>query len=49
MNYERLSTNSKNYIERYCKTYGITREEAMQEELVQLVIKEYEEGVNRGK
>ena len=49
MNYERLSNDSRAYIDRYCRTYRITREQAMQEELVRLVVKEYEGGVNRGK
>lgn len=49
MNYDRLTLESREYIDRYCRTYRITREQAMQEELVRLVVKEYEGGVNRGK
>ena len=49
MDYDKLSKDSKYYIDRYCRAYRITREQAMQEELVRLVVKEYEEGVNRGK
>ena len=49
MIYDRLTLESRAYIDRYCKAYGITREQAMQEELVRLVVKEYEEGVNSGK
>ncbi len=51
MNYDRLSKDSQSYIDRYCRAYGKTREQAMQEALVQAVIREYEneDGVNRGK
>lgn len=48
MEYERLSEDSKRYIDRYIRCSDKTREQAMQEALVQAVIREYEEGVNRG-
>jgi len=48
MRYEDLSKDSQSYIDRYIRTSGKTREQVMQEALVQEVIKEYEGGANRG-
>lgn len=45
MSYESLSEDSKSYIDRYIRTSGKTREQAMQERIVQEVISEYEHGV----
>ena len=45
MKYEELSTESQNYINRYIRTSGKTKEEALQEKIVQEVIREYETGV----
>ena len=44
MNYNSLSEQSKNYIDRYIRCKGKTREQAMQEKIVQEVINEYERG-----
>lgn len=44
MNWNNLSEQSKNYIDRYIRCKGKTREQAMQEKLVQEVINEYEKG-----
>ena len=49
MDYNKLTLESREYIDRYCRTYRISPEQAMKEELVRLVIKEYERGVNRAK
>ena len=46
MDYDKLSQDSKAYIDRYIRCSGKTREQAMQEELVRLVVREYEDGVN---
>ena len=42
--YEQLSQESKDYIARYIRTLDKTKEQAMEEKLVQLVIAEYEHG-----
>ena len=42
--YEQLSQESKDYITRYIRTLDKTKEQAMEEKLVQLVIAEYENG-----
>ena len=42
--YEQLSQESKDYISRYIRTLDKTKEQAMEEKLVQLVIAEYEHG-----
>jgi hypothetical protein len=48
MRYEDLSKDSQSYIDRCIRNTTKTREQAMQEALVQEVIKEYEGGANRG-
>jgi hypothetical protein len=44
MSWNNLSERSKAYIDRYIRNTSKTREEAMQEKLVQEVINEYEYG-----
>ena len=44
MNWNNLSEQSKNYIDRYIRGKGKTREQAMQEKIVQEVVYEYERG-----
>lgn len=47
MKYDDLSADSKEYIDRYIRTSGKTREQALEEALVQGVIREYESGINK--
>lgn len=44
MMYEQLSKESKDYIDRYIRTSCKTREQAMNEKIVQCIIDEYEHG-----
>ena len=44
MNWDKLSERSKAYVERYIRGSTKTKEEALQEKIVQEVIKEYEQG-----
>ena len=44
MNWNSLSEQSQSYVNRYIRTSGKTREQALQEKLVQEVINEYEKG-----
>lgn len=44
MSWDNLSEQSKSYVDRYIRGTKITREEALQEKIVQEVIKEYETG-----
>ena len=44
MAYEQLSKESKEYIDRYIRTTCKTKEEALNENIVQCVINEYEHG-----
>ena len=44
MSWENLTKQSQTYIDRYILTTNKTREQAMQEKLVQEVINEYETG-----
>lgn len=47
MKYDDLSAESKGYIDRYINNTAKTREEALEEALVQGVIREYESGMNK--
>lgn len=44
MMYEQLSKDSKDYIDRYSRKTGKTKEQVMQEKIVQCIIDEYEHG-----
>lgn len=44
MNWNNLSERSKAYVDRYIRNSTKTREEALEEKLVQEVINEYENG-----
>lgn len=44
MMYEQLSKESKDYIDRYTRTSCKTKEDAMNEKIVQYIIDEYEHG-----
>lgn len=44
MSWENLSERSKAYVDRYIRNSTKTREEALEEKLVQEVINEYENG-----
>lgn len=44
MSWNQLSKESQDYIDRYIRTSSKTREQAMSEKVVQLVIEEYEHG-----
>ena len=44
MMYEQLNKDSKDYIDRYSRTTGKTKEQVMQEKIVQYIIDEYEHG-----
>ena len=44
MSWNQLSKESQDYIDRYIRTTSKTREEAMQEKVVQEVVYEYEHG-----
>ena len=46
MNWNNLSEKSKSYVDRYIRNKNKTREQALQEKLVQEVVKEYEKGVD---
>ena len=44
MMYEQLNKESKEYIDRYIRTTGKTKEQALKEKIVLYVIDEYEHG-----
>lgn len=44
MSWNNLSERSKEYVDRYIRNTNKTREQAMQEKMVQLIIEEYEYG-----
>lgn len=44
MSWNQLSKESQDYIDRYIRTTSKTREEALNENIVRLVIDEYEHG-----
>lgn len=45
MSWDNLSERSKEYVDRYIRNSTKTREEALEEKLVQEVINEYENGI----
>lgn len=47
MNWDNLSEQSKDYIDRYIRTSTKTREQVMEEKIVQEIISEYETGTKR--
>ena len=44
MMYEQLNKDSKDYIDRYSRKTGKTKEQVMKEKIVQYIIDEYEHG-----
>jgi len=46
MSWDNLSERSKAYVERYIRCSTKTREQALQEKMVQEIINEYENGTN---
>lgn len=47
MEWNRLSKKSQDYVDRYIRSRNMTREEALQEKIVQVAIEEYEKGCKR--